>query len=189
MRKSVCVFCASSNHLADVYLETAAKLGRCCAQQGIRIVNGAGRVGLMGAVSDACLEAGGEVMGVIPQFMVDNGWCHEKLSQLIVTEDMAERKRIMRLSSEAIIVIPGGCGTMEEFFEVVTLRQLGLYVHPIILLNVNGFFSPIMDFWKKLVEEHFLQKDCRDLITVAESVEECMQLLQSLPEKSYLKKN
>ena len=137
--QSVCVYSASSTKIADCYFRAARELGELLAHHGIRLVNGAGNLGLMRACADACLEAGGQVTGVIPRFMVEQGWQHPGLTELIETEDMHTRKQTMARLSDGVIALPGGCGTLEELLEIITWKQLGLYLNPIVVLNTEGF--------------------------------------------------
>ncbi len=131
--RSVCVYSASSTKVDSMYFEAARELGRLLALRGIRLVNGAGNLGLMRACADACLEAGGQVTGVIPHFMVEQGWQHPGLTELIETDDMHSRKQTMARLSDGVIALPGGCGTMEELLEIITWKQLGLYLNPIVV--------------------------------------------------------
>lgn len=181
-RDNLCVFCSSSDQIDNLYAETAYELGRLCAQHNIRIVNGAGNTGLMARCADGCLENGGKVTGIIPKYMVDNGWMYNGLTESIYTSTMAERKQMMRDMTDGTIVLPGGCGTMEEFFETLTLRQQGLYEHPIILLNVSGFFNQIEDWLNKAIETHFMRESNRILWSTAETPIEALNLFQTLPE-------
>lgn len=144
MIQTICIYCASSTQIDPVYFGHARLLGRQLAEAHIRIVNGAGNIGLMGAVSDAALEAGGEVTGVIPRFMVEQGWNHTGLTETIVVNDMHERKRTMARLSDAVIALPGGYGTLEELLEIITWKQLGLYLNPIVILNTNGYYDPLL---------------------------------------------
>lgn len=181
-RKSVCIFCASSDNTPQVYREAAMQMGVLCACAGIGVINGGGKVGLMGLCSDACLGNSGHVTGVIPRFMLNKGWGHHALSQMVVTSDMGSRKQQMRDLSDGVIALPGGCGTMEEVFETITQRQLGFYPHPIILLNIAGFFAPLQMWWERSMEEHFMRKEHASLWTMAETPEEALKLFKELPE-------
>ena len=149
---SVCVYSASSTKIASVYFEAAEKLGSLLAKQHIRLINGAGSIGLMRSVADAVLENGGEVTGVIPHFMVEQNWHHTGLTELIEVTSMHERKQKMANLSDGIIALPGGCGTLEELLEIITWKQLGLYLNPIIILNVNGFFDPLLEMLERAIE-------------------------------------
>ena len=130
--KNVCVYSASSTKIAKVYFDVAEELGRLLAEKKINLINGAGCIGLMAATSDAALAAGGTVTGVIPHFMVEQGWHHTGLTRLIETETMHERKRMMADLSDGVIALPGGCGTLEELLEIITWKQLGLYLNSIL---------------------------------------------------------
>ena len=156
---SVCVYCASSTKINQVYFDAANRLGKILAEKGIRIINGAGNIGLMGEISDSALAAGGKVTGVIPHFMVEQGWNHTGLTELIEVPDMHVRKQTMARMSDAVIALPGGCGTMEELLEIITWKQLGLYLHPIVILNVNGFFNPLLEMLRRAVDENFMRSN------------------------------
>lgn len=132
---SVCVYCASSTQVASAYREAATELGHLLGERNLRVINGAGNSGLMCVVSDAALAAGGTVTGVIPRFMVEQDWCHKGLTDLVEVDSMHERKQRMADLSDAVIALPGGCGTLEELLEVITWKQLGLYLNPIVILN------------------------------------------------------
>jgi uncharacterized protein (TIGR00730 family) len=140
---SVCVYCASSTQVASAYREAATELGHLLGERNLRVINGAGNSGLMCVVSDAALAAGGTVTGVIPRFMVEQDWCHKGLTDLVEVDSMHERKQRMADLSDAVIALPGGCGTLEELLEVITWKQLGLYLNPIVILNINGYFDPL----------------------------------------------
>lgn len=179
--QSVCVYSASSTKIDKSYFECAAELGRLLAGQHIRLINGAGSMGLMAACADAVLEAGGEVTGVIPRFMVEQGWCHRGLTQLIVTADMHERKETMASLSDGVIALPGGVGTLEELLEIITWKQLGLYLNPIVILNTCGFFDPLLDMLRRAVDEHFMRPEHGALWHVARTPAEALDLLYTIP--------
>ena len=178
---SVCVYSASSTKIASVYFEAAEKLGSLLAKQHIRLINGAGSIGLMRSVADAVLENGGEVTGVIPHFMVEQNWHHTRLTELIEVTSMHERKQKMANLSDGIIALPGGCGTLEELLEIITWKQLGLYLNPIIILNVNGFFDPLLEMLERAIEENFMRRQHGDIWKVARTPEEAVELLQTTP--------
>ena len=178
---SVCVYSASSTKIASVYFEAAEKLGSLVAKQHIRLINGAGSIGLMRSVADAVLENGGEVTGVIPHFMVEQNWHHTGLTELIEVTSMHERKQKMANLSDGIIALPGGCGTLEELLEIITWKQLGLYLNPIIILNVNGFFDPLLEMLERAIEENFMRRQHGDIWKVARTPEEAVELLQTTP--------
>lgn len=178
---AVCVYSASSTKIDSVYFETAHELGTLLAQNGIRVVNGAGNMGLMAAVSDAALAAGGKVTGVIPHFMVEQNWHHTGLSELIEVNTMHERKQTMAALSDAVIALPGGCGTLEELLEVITWKQLGLYLNPIVILNVKGYYDPLLEMFARAAEEHFMGTRHMDIWCVAHTPEEAVAQIQTTP--------
>ena len=178
---SVCVYCASSTKIDSVYFDAARELGALLGQRQIRLINGAGNMGLMSAVSDAALRAGGEVTGVIPRFMVEQGWHHTGLTKLIETETMHERKRMMADLSDGVIALPGGCGTLEELLEIITWKQLGLYLNPIVILNINGFYDSLLEMLQRAVDENFMRKEHSAIWKVASEPEEAVNLLYTTP--------
>lgn len=178
---SVCVYSASSTKINPAYFEAAEELGRLLAQHHLRLVNGAGKMGLMAAVADAVLAEGGEVTGIIPQFMVDQGWHHTGLTELITVDSMHVRKKMMADKSDAVIALPGGCGTLEEVMEVITWKQLGLYLNPIVLLNINGYFNPLLDMLTRAVEENFMRVQHGSIWQVAKTPQEAIDLIYSTP--------
>ena len=151
------------------------------AEHGLTLITGAGKLGLMDTIENAALEAGGKVTGVIPSFMVREGWHHEGLTELIETPSMHERKQTMANLSDGIIALPGGCGTMEELLEIITWKQLGLYVNPIVILNVDGFYDALLAQLEKAVEENFMRAIHADIWKVASTPVEAMELLLSTP--------
>ena len=179
--KNVCVYSASSTKIAPVYFAVAEELGQLLALHGINLINGAGSIGLMAATSNACLAAGGTVTGVIPHFMVEQGWQHKSLTQLIETETMHERKQIMAEMSDGVIALPGGCGTMEELLEIITWKQLGIYLNPIIILNIDGFYNPLLEMLQRAIDGNFMRPEHGNIWVVAETPEEAVQLLYDTP--------
>lgn len=180
--KRVAVYAASSSQVSNEYIDAAAELGRTLAAEGIEIVYGAGKVGLMGALADAALDAGGKVTGVIPQFMVDNGWCREKLTNLIVTPDMHTRKEKIVSLADATIALPGGVGTLEELMEIITWKQLGLYANPIVILNTRGYFNPLKEMLERAVEEKFMREIHRNLWSIADTPRQVADLIRNTPQ-------
>jgi uncharacterized protein (TIGR00730 family) len=149
--------------------------------RGINLINGAGSIGLMAATSNAALAAGGSVTGVIPRFMVEQGWNHTGLTQLVETETMHERKQLMAEMSDGVIALPGGCGTMEELLEIITWKQLGLYLKPIVILNVNGFYNPLLEMLQQAISENFMRREHGSIWQVATTAEEAIELLYTTP--------
>ena len=178
---SVCVYSASSTKIDPVYFDTAYELGTLLGQQHIRLINGAGNMGLMSAVSDAALAAGGEGTGVIPRFMVEQGWHHTGLTRLVEVESMHERKKMMADLSDAVIALPGGCGTLEELLEIITWKQLGLYLNPVVILNVKGYFDPLLAMLQRAVEENFMRTQHGSIWHVAKTVREAVELVHTVP--------
>ena len=181
MNQIQCVYSASSTKINPVYFKAAEKLGGLLAEHHIRLINGAGSIGLMRAVADAVLKNGGEVTGVIPRFMVEQNWQHTGLTELIEVESMHERKQKMANLSDGIIALPGGCGTLEELLEIITWKQLGLYLNPIIILNANGFFDPLLEMLGKAIDENFMRQQHGDIWKVAQTPEEALRLLYETP--------
>ena len=174
---SVCVFCGSSNNVAANYLDCASEFGRLCAEAGITVVFGGGRVGLMGALADAAMDAGGKVLGVIPKFLDEVEIAHHGTTEIIITDDMHERKATMAAHADAFVVLPGSIGTLEETFEVMTWKQLGRFDKPIILANIDGYWQPIIDLLDHMTGEEFLRPEHRDLVSVVDNIEAILPAL------------
>jgi uncharacterized protein (TIGR00730 family) len=171
----LCVFCGSSPGHDPAYAASAAQFGRLLAERGIGLVYGGGRVGLMGKLADAALEAGGEVIGVIPQALLDCEVGHRGLTQLRVVDSMHARKALMGELAEGFVALPGGVGTLEELFEVWTWAQLGIHKKPCGLLDVDGFFAPLVRFLDGLVEKGFIRPEYRAMLVVASTPEELLE--------------
>lgn len=178
---SVCVYSASSTQIDQAYFTAAEHLGKLLGKKGIRLINGAGNMGLMRSVADASMKEGGKVTGVIPHFMVEQNWHHQGLTDLIEVESMHERKQLMAEMSDGIIALPGGCGTLEELLEVITWKQLGIYLNPIVILNINGFFDPLLEMLNKAIEQNFMRLQHANIWTVASSPEEAIEMLYTSP--------
>ena len=178
---TICVYCASSSKVAPIYNEVAYELGATLAQENITVVTGAGGIGLMRQVEDGALENGGKAIGVIPQFMVDQNWHHTGLTELHITESMHERKQMMANLSDAVIALPGGCGTMEELCEIITWKQLGLYLNPIVILNIDGYYDSLIAQLEKAVEEHFMGEIHKNIWSVATTPAEAVEIIRNSP--------
>ena len=178
-RGNVCVFCASSANIDARYLDVARELGGLLARDGWRCVNGGGAVGLMGAVTDGTLDAGGQVTGVIPKFMVDNGWCYDRLEDVVITADMHQRKQMMSEMADAVIALPGGVGTLEELLETLTWRQLGLVKVPVIILNTLGYYDGLLEMLRHAIDEGFMKSSHAALWQVAATPAEAISLLEN----------
>lgn len=178
---NITVYSASSGQVPEKYVEAARELGRLIARGNHTLVNGAGRTGLMGAVTDACLAEGGRAVGIIPQFMVEQHWQHEGMTELIVTPDMHRRKERMAEMSDACIALPGGVGTLEELLEVITWKQLGLYVKPIVIQNTDGYYDPLLKLLRRAVDERFMRSLHADIWRVAATPAEALKLALTTP--------
>lgn len=180
--RRVCVYAASSRNLDQAYVDAAAELGRALAEASIDVVFGGGRVGLMGAIADAALDAGGRALGVIPQFMRDIEWAHEGLTELYVVETMHERKSLMIELADGFVALPGGCGTLEELFEVITWKRLALHGKPIVMLNTGGYFDPCVEMLERCIREGFMTTAHGAMWGVADEPAQVLDTLRSQPE-------
>lgn len=181
MIQTVAVYGASSTQIPDIYAEAARETGRLMGEHGLTLVNGAGNMGLMLYSAQACMEAGGRAVGVIPQFMIDEGWVLDGMTELIVTRTMDERKARIEQMTDGAIVLPGGIGTMDEYFELITLKQLGLYAGPIVLLNTEGYYDDILRFMRRAQSEQFMRALHANLWTVAETPAEALHQVLTTP--------
>lgn len=179
--KNVCVYSASSTQIAPVYFQVAEELGRLLAEKHINLINGAGYRGLMGTTSNAALAAGGTVTGIIPRFMVEQGWHHQGLTRLVETETIHERKQLMADLSDGVIALPGGCGTLEELLEIITWKQLGLYLKPIVILNVDGYYNPLIEMLQNAISGNFMRKEHEAIWQVATTAQEAVECLYHAP--------
>lgn len=157
-QRAVCVYCASSRTSHPQYRQAAFRLGEVLAERGLEIVYGGGARGSMGALADGALGRGGRVVGILPRFMADLEWGHPGLSELALVEDMRVRKHTMLTRSDAAIALPGGSGTLEELLEAITLKRLGLYLNPIVLVNTRDFFDPLLHLLNRAIEERFMDE-------------------------------
>ena len=181
-RKTVVVYGASSADAEKVFVDAAFELGGLIAKSGKRLVSGAGSTGLMAAVENGALDSGGVSIGIIPQFMVDNGWLHEGLTEVIITPTMHERKNRMAQMADAVVALPGGTGTFEELFEIITWKMLGLFVKPIIILNTDNYYDPLLDMLDRTAQRHFMNPVFKKLWAVAKTPEEAIELVDTLPD-------
>jgi uncharacterized protein (TIGR00730 family) len=174
---TVCVFASSSSRINSEYATAASRLGLLLARAKMDVVFGGGGIGLMGKLADAVLENGGTITGVIPAFMKDEGWDHSSVNEMIVTPDMGERKKRMFAMADAVVALPGGVGTLEELTEAITLKQLGLYKGPIVLLNTLNFYKSLIDFLEHMISGNFLRYEHKDIWEIASTPEEVMDYL------------
>ena len=178
---SVCVYCASSTQIDAKYFSAAEELGRLIAQKGLRLITGAGNQGLMNAVEEGALATGGKVTGIIPTFMMEEGWHHTGLTELIETRTIHERKEMMAKLSDGVIALPGGCGTLEELLEIITWKQLSLYLNPIIILNIDGYYDHLLAQLRQAIDENFMRAIHGDIWKVATTPDEAIDLLFTTP--------
>ena len=181
MDKTICVYCASSQRCDAAYHDAARRLGEVLAERAFTIVYGGGALGSMGALADGALARGGKIIGVIPRFMMELEWGHQRLTELRVVEDMRIRKHTMLSHSQGVVALPGGSGTLEELFEAITLKRLGLYVHPIVLVNTRGFFAPLIHLLQQTVAERFMNEQHLDMWQVVATPDEVPAALDAAP--------
>jgi len=177
--RNAAIFCASSDGANPLYLEAAVALGRTLAEQGIGVIYGGANVGLMRAVAESCLACSGRVVGVIPESLVELEIAHRGLTELHITSTMHTRKAKMAELADAFLVLPGGFGTLEEMFEVLTWQYLHLHQKPTLLLNINGFYDKLLDFLDHCVTEGVLKPQARDLLLVVNTIEEALAHLSA----------
>jgi len=179
--KSVCVYCGSSNRVDPKFLDAATELGRLMGEAGLRLIYGGGRVGLMGRVADGVLAAGGSVLGIIPRHLHDREVAHPGVSELMVVDTMHERKQLMAEQADAFVVLPGGYGTLDEMFEIITWRQLGLHDKPLVLVDLFGYWAPLAQLLDTIIETGFAQPECRQLYRTVTSIPEILPALAEVP--------
>jgi uncharacterized protein (TIGR00730 family) len=178
---SLCVYCGSSPGALPVYAAAAERLGAELAKRGVRLVYGGGRVGLMGILADAVLKGGGSVTGVIPGHLRDREVGHDALSELVIVDTMHERKAKMSELADAFAVLPGGLGTLDETFEIITWRQLRLHDKPVVIIDIDGYWGPLHHMVASMVEGGFVRKEHAALFTVVSNVEAAFDALQAMP--------
>lgn len=176
--QSVCVYCASSDKCDSYFLDSAYQLGAKLADEGMEIVYGGGSTGLMGRLADGALAHNGRVTGIIPRFMQELEWGHTGITKLHEVENMHARKHMMMISSQGIIALPGGCGTLEELLEAITWKRLGLLRSPIIIANLRGFYTPLLHMLESTIEHRFMRAEHRNMWSVADSIEQIIALLR-----------
>lgn len=177
----ICVYCASSASCDPAYHAAARDLGGILARENCTVVYGGGGVGSMGALADGALAENGNVIGIIPRFMTEVEWQHPGLAELDVVEDMRERKHRLLTDSDAVVALPGGCGTLEELFEAITLKRLGLYFNPIILVNTKGFYTGLQRFLEHTIDEGMMARAHGAMWSVVESVAEVLPAIRATP--------
>ena len=179
--KSICVYCASSSACDAVYHDAARRLGGILADGGYSIIFGGGAVGSMGALADGAVARGGRVVGVLPKFMQELEWGHTKLTELRIVEDMRVRKHMMLSESDGVVALPGGSGTLEELFEALTLKRLGVYTKPIVLVNTRNYFAPLIDLLEHAIAERFMDRRHLRMWQLVDSPEDVPAALENAP--------
>jgi uncharacterized protein (TIGR00730 family) len=177
MLSKVCIFCASSSQVDEKYLKAARTTGKILAKQGIKVVYGGGSIGLMGALASSVLENKGEIIGIIPKFMMQLEWGNTDITEMIIVESMAERKNKFIDNVDAVIAMPGGTGTLEELTETISLKKLGLFTKPIIILNIEGFYNHLLLFFDQMIRDNFIRVEHKQLFSVAAFPEEIIDLI------------
>jgi uncharacterized protein (TIGR00730 family) len=176
---TVCVFASSSSRIDNKYVEAAAELGSLFAASGMNVIYGGGGIGLMGVLADAVIDNGGSITGVIPSFMNDEGWGHPHVNDMIVTPDMGDRKKKMFARSDAVVALPGGIGTLEELTEAITLKQLGLFKGPVVILNTLDFYKSLIGFLEHMVAGKFLRREHKGMWVIANTPQEVLNALSN----------
>lgn len=181
-QKTVCVYCASSSKADKIYTDAAYTLGKQLAEKEIRCVFGAGKTGLMGALAQGVKENNGEIIGIIPEFMIEEGWGNEELTQLHITPNMHLRKETMAKLSDAVIAMPGGCGTLEELMEIITWKQLGLFTGTIIILNINNYYTPLIEMLNRAIEQNFMREEHKAIWQIATTPQDAVKAIEEATE-------
>lgn len=184
-KMKICVFGASSEQIEKIYIDTAESLGRAIANRGDAVIYGAGKYGVMGATARGVTSEKGELIGVAPEFFKKDNVLYDKCTELVFTETMRERKGVMEDRADAFVICAGGIGTFEEFFEVLTLKQLSQHRKPIVMYNVNGYYDSLINMMKKSVSEGFMSDDCLKLFTVANTEQEVFEQIDNYKEYTY----
>ena len=182
--QKICVYCASSQQADPIHADTARQLGRLLAERGNTVVYGGGATGSMRALADGALDTGGQVIGVIPNFMQELEWSHPGITELIVAQDMHDRKRRMMEMADAVVALPGGSGTFEELLEAVTWKRLGLFTRPIVLVNTGGYFDPLVAQLETAIEGRFMDERHRSMWTVVVSADDVPAAIDDSPDWS-----
>jgi len=182
--KRICVYCASSDASDTVYRDAARRLGGVLTAHGYAVIYGGGSTGSMGALADGVIANGGTITGVMPRFMLELEWAHKSLTELHVVEDMRMRKHTMLSESHGLVTLPGGPGTLEELFEAFTLKRLGLYTKPIVIVNTRNYFAPLLAMLEHAIAERFMSRRHSDMWQIVAEPEDVPQALANAPEWS-----
>jgi uncharacterized protein (TIGR00730 family) len=177
--KNITVFCAASPKVPEIYFDAARKVSAALISAGFGIIYGGGAVGLMGAVANEALKHNGQITGVIPRFMVEVEWEHKDVEDMIHVETMHKRKELMVRRSSGVVVLPGGTGTLEELFEVMSLKKLGQYPHPIVVLNTGGYYDGLLQLTNKMVQEKFMRPIHNEMWTIVDNPAEVVAAIEN----------
>ena len=183
--KNVCVYCGSSSRVDDAFKEAATKMGALIAAEKWGVVYGGGRVGLMGLVADSAMGAGGEVIGIIPSHIEEREVQHDELTELHVVDTMHVRKQMMVDRSQAFVILAGGLGTLDELFELLTWKQLGLHDKPIVIVNINGYWTKLLSAINNIADEGFMRQEDKGMFVVVDTVEEVPQAIKNAPSEKF----
>ncbi|PCH99308.1 MAG: TIGR00730 family Rossman fold protein [Alphaproteobacteria bacterium] len=183
--KSLCVYCGSSGNVDDSFRNAASTMGKTMADAGVQLVYGGGHVGLMGLIADAVMDNGGEAIGIIPEHISSKEVQHKGLTELHVVDTMHTRKQMMVDKSDAFLILPGGIGTLDELCEIMTWRQLGIHDKPIIIANINGYWTPFLDMINHIIKAGFMRDGDEKLMIVVESLDEVMPALKEAPDQKF----
>lgn len=178
---NVCVYCASSQQADPEFYAAATELGQTLAAAGVAITYGGGAVGLMGSLADAAMRHGGQVFGVLPEFMDELEWGHGAITDLVIVQDMHERKKRMIEMADAIVALPGGCGTLEELLEAITWKRLGLHGKPIVIVNTRDFYAPLIEMLQRTIDERFMRPEHDAMWTVVDRIGEVLPAIEAAP--------
>ena len=181
MIKQVCVYCASSTQINPEYLMVASSIGKILAGNNISVIYGGGSVGSMGALADAVIKNNGELIGVIPKFMMELEWGNPSVTEMKIVDSMAQRKQLFIENVDAVIALPGGTGTLEELAEVISLKKLGLFTKPIIIVNTRGFYDSLLQFIEQMVADNFIRAEHKELYTVISDPENIINAIKNAP--------
>jgi uncharacterized protein (TIGR00730 family) len=177
----ICVYCASSDKVAEKYFRVSEVLGKQMAEGGHTLVYGGGSMGLMGRIADVMLSYGGHVKGVMPRFMDAVEWSHKEIPEMVLVEDMHERKKLLVEDVDAVVALPGGCGTLEELSEVITMKRLGKFTKPIVIVNLDGFYDPLKLLFERMVEERFMREEHQAMYTFVDNPDEVLDAIKNAP--------
>lgn len=177
--KKVCIYCASSDKVAAKYFEATVKIAKALVKNSTTVVYGGGARGLMGQLADTVISENGRIIGIMPRFMKEVEFHHKDVNEFIFTADMHERKKQFMVGVDALIALPGGCGTFEELMEAITLKRLGIFTKPILILNLDGYYDPMLQMLENAIENNFMRKEHRDIWTVFENPENVIEAIQN----------